>query len=224
MLAAVGLLALSGAAFAADQTLPSLGAEIIDVMLTLDGVAPNACSVDDMGATASDSSRTGCTEGMTAYKAGEDPLVKVKVEFKAKHTDTTVEPKLLEVTKAQVKLCFSNTSKVDRPWRKYKAAIKKDKQCLKEIKEVAWSYDSTGEVMWSVKSPTPKAVYFIRVFGRAEDGTYLMYGDNDGQFVQVDGYDGLEPGIVAGAAVLSILAWAILAGYFIYTIFFVKSE
>merc|ERR1711998_572299 len=126
-----------------------------------------------------------------------------------------------DVTQAKAKLCFSDKSKVDRPWRKFKDNVKKNKQCVKkDIDTVDWS---VGSVTWKVKSPVPEATYHFRIFGMTAEGDYAMvYGDSVG-YVKVAGYDGLEPGIVAGATVLSIIAWVILLGYFGY-VMFVKSD
>mmetsp|Transcript_27001 Transcript_27001/g.51076 ORF Transcript_27001/g.51076 Transcript_27001/m.51076 type:complete len:219 (-) Transcript_27001:283-939(-) len=178
------------------------------------------CKCDLMSCDVKDS--PDCAEGLSVFKAGEDPLEKLSITFKNGGGGDWSK-----VTNYQVKACFSDPSISDRPWRKKKDEISKNKQCLKkDIDSADWDSPSTSEITihWEVKSSIPKAVYYVRVFAKDADGNHVAYGDSDvtSGFFKVSGYDGLEPGIVAGAVILSVLSWAILIGYFAYTTFFQK--
>jgi len=144
--------------------------------------------------------------GITVVPAGKDEGLKITWD------PTEIEGVMPE--KAKLKLCFAKESTADRPWRKFKADVGKNKQCVKkEIDTVPWE---KGSKVWTCKSAVPRCKAYIRVFAMNKDGKHTHFSDTD--IFQINGYDGLEPGITIGGVIMSILSLAILVGYFTYTI------
>jgi len=144
--------------------------------------------------------------GITVVPAGKDEGLKITWD------PTEIEGVMPE--KAKLKLCFAKESTADRPWRKFKADVGKNKQCVpKAIDTVKWV---DGSKVWTCKSAVPRCKAYIRVFAMDKDGKHTHFSDTD--IFQINGYDGLEPGITIGGVIMSIVSLAILIGYFTYTI------
>lgn len=171
-----------------------------------------------------------------AYKAKTEGYEEVVLEIQKDGAD------LAAYDKVELRLCFSATDIVDRPWRKFKDVIKKDKQCKSTADDAAlitWDIaDIPATYNWKVKDVQPIATRSFRLLA-LKDGVYtgsmgeckttegaetcVWSGDKfvgkdapADKFVKVTAYDGLESGIVVAAVILSIVSVAILLGYFAY--------
>jgi len=146
------------------------------------------------------------SEGITVVSAGKDEGLNITWDTGAIEGDMPVDAKL--------KLCFAKESTADRPWRKFKADVGKNKQCVpKAIDTVKWA---KGYKVWTCKSAVPRCKAYIRVFAMDKDGKHTHFSDTD--IFQINGYDGLEPGITIGGVIMSIVSLSILIGYFTYSV------
>lgn len=183
-------------------------------------------------------------DGGSAYKAttGNYDEVVLAIEQPAEWPTDAEGVALYD--KVELRLCFSNSDIKDRPWRKFKDVIKKDKQCKSTADDAALVTWDVGAIpatfSWKVKDMQPVATRSFRLLG-LKDGAYTgsmgskVCTTTDGveectwkddkfvadnapadKFVKVTAYDGLEPGIVVGAVILSIVSVTILLGYFAY--------
>lgn len=205
-------LALVGSAFAADPTYSGLkGIPGLSYTIT-----PHA-------------------EGKDVYEAKTSGYEQVVLEIQKDGAD------LADYDALELRLCFSATDIIDRPWRKFKDVIKKDKQCKSTADDAAlitWDIaDIPATYTWMVKDVQPIATRSFRLLA-LKDGVYtgsmgtkecstpetcVWSGDKfvgkdapADKFVKVSAYDGLESGIVVAAVILSIVSVAILLGYFAY--------
>eukprot|EP00218_Dolichomastix_sp_CCMP3274_P008358 CAMPEP_0170137512 /NCGR_PEP_ID=MMETSP0033_2-20121228/4216_1 /TAXON_ID=195969 /ORGANISM="Dolichomastix tenuilepis, Strain CCMP3274" /LENGTH=193 /DNA_ID=CAMNT_0010373389 /DNA_START=62 /DNA_END=643 /DNA_ORIENTATION=+ len=152
-----------------------------DITVSLPG---GSCLTDEMG-----------TDGCPQYDAGKDGLA------------VEIAPGATTYDEVQVKLCYSANSKNDRPWRKTKAAVEKDKQCKMNL--VKTSDVVSGTVSREqLAQDVPKGMYFFRVFGKL-NGEYVAYGDAPG-FVQINKWSALdETNVKVAAIICSILAFVL---------------
>jgi len=154
------------------------------------------------------------TEGITVVNAGKSESL--DITWNNGSFVDVVEGKEIMITpvNAKVKLCFAKESTLDRPWRKFKADVGSNKQCIpKAIDTVKWT---EGKKKWTVKSMVPRCKAYLRVFAMNADGKHAYYSDSD--IFQINGYDGLEPSITIGAVIMSIISLGTLVAYFGYTI------
>lgn len=127
---------------------------------------------------------------------------------------------------------------------RFGSPAQKDKQCKSTADDAALVTWDVGAIPatfpWKVKDMQPVATRSFRLLG-LKDGAYTgsmgskVCTTTDGveectwkddkfvadnapadKFVKVTAYDGLEPGIVVGAVILSIVSVTILLGYFAY--------
>lgn len=156
-------------------------------------------------------------EGIKVFHAGKSE--KITVTWPSREEAIADANITGVIAMAKVKLCFTKESLIDRPWRKFKDDVEKNKQCVpKAIDTLDWSLDSglPNSKTWTIKSMVPRCTAYLRVFALDKDDNYLLYGDTD--IFQINGYDGLTPGITIGSIILSIVSIGILGGYFLYTI------
>lgn len=178
---------------------------------TLEPINGACVEVGDCGGKVTCNGNTLCdklsTEGITVVSAGKDEGLKITWDTGA------IEGESVPPVEAKLKLCFAKESTADRPWRKFKADVGKNKQCVKkEIDTVPWT---DGSKVWTCKSAVPRCKAYIRVFAM-KDGKHTHFSDTD--IFQINGYDGLEPGITIGGVIMSIVSLVILIGYFTYTV------
>ena len=83
-----------------------------------------------------------------------------------------------------IKLCFHEDKIVDRPWRKFKDNINKNKQCwqtakLAKVLQEGIAYDSSGSGSALIELPmnTAPSTYSVQVLSQA-GGTYKQWGDS----------------------------------------------
>ena len=83
-----------------------------------------------------------------------------------------------------IKLCFHKDKIVDRPWRKFKDNINKNKQCWQTAKLAKFLkegivYDSSGSGSELIELPmnTAPSTYSVQVLSQA-GGTYKQWGDS----------------------------------------------
>lgn len=83
-----------------------------------------------------------------------------------------------------IKLCFHKDKIVDRPWRKFKDNINKNKQCWQTAKLAKFlkegiAYDSSGSGSALIELPmnTAPSTYSVQVLSQA-GGTYKQWGDS----------------------------------------------
>jgi len=176
-----------------------------------EAINPNCTEVgDSCGGKVTCNGLTECgklsSEGITVVSAGKDEGLNITWDTGAIEGDMPVDAKL--------KLCFAKESTADRPWRKFKADVGKNKQCVpKAIDTVKWA---KGYKVWTCKSAVPRCKAYIRVFAMDKDGKHTHFSDTD--IFQINGYDGLEPGITIGGVIMSIVSLSILIGYFTYSV------
>mmetsp|Transcript_16618 Transcript_16618/g.22916 ORF Transcript_16618/g.22916 Transcript_16618/m.22916 type:complete len:221 (+) Transcript_16618:152-814(+) len=176
----------------------------------------NTCSSDLSGDDKPDPTRLGCELGLTNYPALSN------ITFMWNITDVDmlreeISADALLINTIELKRCFSPDSTDKRPWRKTKSALDKDKQCKKQFAKVPWTPGTIGSFTYNFPDPTPGAVYFVRAFA-LQDDTYLAYGDssdNQGYF-KYTSFDGLTDAIKVSVAIMSVLSWVLLFGYFAY--------
>merc|ERR1712100_257477 len=75
-----------------------------------------------------------------------------------------------------IKLCFHKDKIVDRPWRKFKDNINKNKQCWQTAKLAKFlkegiAYDSSGSALIELPMNTAPSTYSVQVLSQA-GGTY----------------------------------------------------
>ena len=90
-----------------------------------------------------------------------------------------------------IKLCFHKDKTVDRPWRKFKDNINKNKQCWQTAKLAKFLkegivYDSSGSGSELIELPmnTAPSTYSVQVLSQA-GGTYKQWGDSN-SYTQTD--------------------------------------
>ncbi|KAK3276900.1 high-affinity nitrate transporter [Cymbomonas tetramitiformis] len=117
----------------------------------------------------------------------------------------------------QVKLCFSDKSIEERPWRKHKDEIKKDKQCKKSLKDDIEFTAEGGSLEYEFDDAQPGATYYVTVFTKNNDGDYLSYGTTLGStgYFEIDPYQPVDDGLKTGAAIMSAISIVILIGCFV---------
>ena len=81
-----------------------------------------------------------------------------------------------------IKLCFHKDKTVDRPWRKYKDNINKNKQCwqtakLKKFLKEGIDYVAAGTETIELPMNTAPSTYSVQVLSK-KDGTYEQWGDS----------------------------------------------
>lgn len=81
-----------------------------------------------------------------------------------------------------IKLCFHKDKTVDRPWRKYKDNINKNKQCwqtakLKKFLKEGIDYVAAGTETIELPMNTAPSIYSVQVLSK-KDGTYEQWGDS----------------------------------------------
>mmetsp|Transcript_3291 Transcript_3291/g.14333 ORF Transcript_3291/g.14333 Transcript_3291/m.14333 type:complete len:199 (+) Transcript_3291:157-753(+) len=81
-----------------------------------------------------------------------------------------------------IKLCFHKDKIVDRPWRKFKDNINKNKQCWQTAKLAKFlkegiAYDSSGSALIELPMNTAPSTYSVQVLSQA-GGTYKQWGDS----------------------------------------------
>ena len=82
-----------------------------------------------------------------------------------------------------MKLCFTKDKIVDRPWRKYKDAINKNKQCWQTAKMAKFfkegiTYAASGSMEVPLPMNTAPSTYSVQVLSKDSTGKYLQYGDS----------------------------------------------
>jgi hypothetical protein len=91
-------------------------------------------------------------------------------------------------TKVVVKLCYSETSSMDRPWRKANKVIAKNKACPITVKSFDWmpgTYNNHTVVYdFHTNHDLVKAVWYVRVLVKCKGAT------PEGVFCQYDGTKG----------------------------------
>mmetsp|Transcript_9362 Transcript_9362/g.37941 ORF Transcript_9362/g.37941 Transcript_9362/m.37941 type:complete len:199 (+) Transcript_9362:152-748(+) len=81
-----------------------------------------------------------------------------------------------------IKLCFHKDKTVDRPWRKFKDNINKNKQCWQTAKLAKFlkegiGYSSSGSELIELPMNTAPSTYSVQVLSQA-GGTYKQWGDS----------------------------------------------
>ncbi|KAF5743719.1 high-affinity nitrate transporter 3.1-like [Tripterygium wilfordii] len=108
-------------------------------------------------------------------KAGEG---KIRVSWGVNQTLTAGTDSAYKTIK--VKLCFAPISQVDRPWRKTKEELSKDKTCQFNI--VSNPYDSANKTVqtheWTIERDLPTGTYFVRAYALDSNGDEVAYGQS----------------------------------------------
>jgi len=119
-------------------------------------------------------------------------------------------------------VCYADAYTKGRPWRSPKDVIGRDKQCgISACKSVPLEGGS-ATCDYSVGDNLGTAVYYFRALAENEAGEFVAGNTNKDQYFQIDTYNGRTTSIIIGAAVCSVLAWAILGGGLIYELVYKK--
>lgn len=198
---ALVLLALTHTASAATKTtLASLGPQSYNVNVTgfADGLSTTNCTTDKYGAP--------CLPQLQADGSSVQIAYSVKPDKTAPTTITSVT----------LKACYSNSTKVDRPWRKTDPIIDKDKQCTTMIAKGLPGL--SGSTSWTPNANTPNGVYFVRAYGicTTPNGTdYCSFGNSMG-FFQINQIDSRPTWLVIMVCCFIPIGPIILGIYFGY--------
>lgn len=112
--------------------------------------------------------------------------------------------------KYSARLCYAPAFSLDRPWRKPKAVVAKDKHCPFKMGVTAPGATS-GNFTFHLPSDIPKGVYYVTVIAQNATTQAPIGRGLSPQYVQVRVMDGTTPGMIAGVIVLSITSVTILA-------------
>lgn len=152
---------------------------------------------------------------------------KIKINITLKNATTVANFKTHNAGKPKkvvIKLCYSETSSMDRPWRKANKVIKKDKSCPIKVKAFPWVeggfQNHTAVFNFTSKKDLTKAVWYVRVITFCDDGT------TDGVQCQYDGtkaknyfetktIDQITSSLTITLIVLSIAGPAFMIGFFV---------
>ncbi|KAI7840574.1 hypothetical protein COHA_005727 [Chlorella ohadii] len=112
--------------------------------------------------------------------------------------------------------CFSNSSAVDRPWRKANAVISKDKKCNVEKPFKQGLPTGSGSYVWTPGANTPPAIYNIQLLevqANSDPTNYTAMGRSVG-FFQIQPINSTPSWLLAMVGVFSCIGPLTLAGFF----------
>ncbi|KAI3430843.1 hypothetical protein D9Q98_009254 [Chlorella vulgaris] len=114
--------------------------------------------------------------------------------------------------------CFSNSSSMDRAWRKANAIIGNDKQCNVEKPMVKGLPTGEGTYTWTPGPNTPQSSYSIQVLevvAGSNPTTYAAMGRSTGffQIIPIDSRPSWLLGVVGGMCAVGPIT---LAGFFVW--------
>jgi len=219
MLAVVGVAVMMSIAMSLAFTLgapkpfsPILYTSIITPSFTVESTA-KPCSSQELGACPT----------VLEYGTSLDSLT-VSATVPANLTEGLEESLGAYATPTAVtfQVCYADAFVEGRPWRAPKDAIGRDKQCgISACKSVPLEGGS-ATCDYSVGDNLGTAVYYFRALAENEAGEFVAGNTNKDQYFQIDTYNGRTTSIIIGAAVCSVLAWAILGGGLIYELVYKK--
>lgn len=226
LLAAVAALALS-APGADAQALAKLAGPNAMVVTT----TTNPCMVDSRTAPCI-SHLTPGKDKLTIQWGFNSTMYSAAVAANAANSSVPIPKYFTQAAAVQLKVCFTKSSQLLRPWRATKPDVVKNKQCLKLVakKPISGKFNSStlglgplngtpDSMTWPIPKILPTAVYYVRAFILDANGTFLGYGDSSGTsgFFMTERYDALADGkLRIGAGVMSGFAGSLIIAIMTY--------
>ena len=118
----------------------------------------------------------------------------------------------------KVKLCYAPISQENRPWRKTKDELNKDRTCQHKIVSRPYS-PSTNTFTWTIERDIPSATYFVRAYVFDAEDKEVAYGQatdaaNKTHLFEVEAITGRHASLDIASVCFSVFAIVSLAGFF----------
>ena len=129
-----------------------------------------------------------------------------------------------------LRLCYAPESQKDRKWRKTKDNFKKNTQCkqpgLAKIAKLDWPTGTTSLThTFKPDENVAEGIYFVEAFAQDANKNYLAKGNSkEKAFFKIIGWEAVDSGLIAAAAILSALSWTSLAAYWVKDLIFKPSK
>ncbi|KAL1814635.1 hypothetical protein DCAR_0518799 [Daucus carota subsp. sativus] len=118
----------------------------------------------------------------------------------------------------KVKLCYAPISQENRPWRKTKDELNKDRTCQHKIVSRPYS-PSTNTFTWTIERDIPSATYFVRAYVFDTKDKEVAYGQatdaaKKTNLFEVEAITGRHASLDIASVCFSVFAIVSLAGFF----------